>query len=75
MAIGEFSPGPILDTCIFGINHPDEIVEALLTNTITSKSLDASVDDNGFDIGLFHQTVDHLKSEEVASIKERFRGK
>ena len=60
--IGEHNPNPILDTRVFNIEYPDGRVEAFSTNII-AESLYSNVDEEGFDVGILDEIVDHQKSE------------
>ena len=60
--IGEYNPNPILDTRVFNVEYPDGRVEAFSTNII-AESLYSNVDEEGFDVGILDEIVDHQKSE------------
>ena len=69
--IGEYNSNPILDSRVFDVEYPDGRIEAFSTNVI-AESLYGQVDDEGFDIGILDEIVDHSKSDTAVPMKEGF---
>ena len=69
--IGECNGNPILDSCIFQVEHLDGQVEEYATNVI-AESLMRNVDDKGYDIGWIDEIVDHRKRNTALTALEGF---
>ena len=69
--IGKYNQNPILDTRVFKVEHPDGSVDEYATNVI-AESLMSNVDDDGFDLGLVDEIVDHQMNNTAISVSEGF---
>ena len=72
--VGKYNQNPILDTRVFNVEHPDGRVEEYATNVL-AESLMANVDDDGYDLGLVEEIVDHKKTDKAISVSEGFTDK
>ena len=71
VAIGEYHQNPILDTCIFQVEHPDGRVEEYVTNVI-AESLMGNIDDQGYDVGWIDEILDHRKRDTALLASEGY---
>ena len=69
--VGIYNQNPILDTRVFNVEHPDGSVDEYATNVI-AESLLSNVDDDGFDLGLVDEIIDHRRGEMALSTSEGF---
>ena len=69
--IGERNDNPILDTCIYQVEHLDGRVEEYVTNMI-AELLMSNVDDKWYDVGWIDEIVDHRKRDMALSTLEGF---